>query len=288
MARRGLTRFPILAGLGLCLAASIAGCATRTSPAPSSSASTQPKDWKLTLQAQGDTASTELTLRDRTGLVIGIGPGQAVRAGLSSLTVAVDRLAESDRQLLVSWTGGSCAKRLDMSVDRVGERLILTSGQPPSDGCNELAVTYGFGIFLASPIELTDVVARDDGSSGRSWGVLITGSDGISRPIVVIDETRLSTLAVPIEPAQLPALDRDVIAELVPSGDLAARVLWRSNMCEDRMSVSVGRDAAQLAINVELDRSGHGGACSATHTQGLRLTFADTARWQSVTGAISH
>lgn len=137
----------------------------------------------------------------------------------------------------------------------VAHLLLISTETPPSQGCDSLAVTYGVVLTFSKTPDVSTVIARDLAGSGRSWGLLLAGTDGQSRRVLVIDETRRMSLVMPLDPDDLPAVTSAGFAALGPPADSQALFAWLSQDCHDEMTVNVSRDVSALVLRAELGRT---------------------------------
>src|SRR5687768_6315744 len=265
-------------------AALIARCSISpvpSEPVPTPEPTLTPRAWPIEVIAQGEGTTLEAVVHDWTGLVEAVEPGQSARSGVASLGVQAQPSSDTERGLIVSWSVSRCATSSRIALRRTDGLLSITLAPSAPMDCDLIAVTYGLLVTLSEPVPINQVVVGDDGATGRSWGVIANGSDGLNRAVLVLDETRSSTLVAPGQASNLLGVEAGVAASL--GADRASAVLaWASRNCDDVMNVSASRSGDDLSMTVELSQSANSQACRTAHTQSIAIRFPPNAGWEKV------
>jgi hypothetical protein len=283
--RRQLARLAVVAVTTPLLAA----CSTvfPSSRLPHTPSPTPPvATWRVELVAAAEGTTLDAVVHDETGLVREVQPGQPVREGISSQSLAAQLASGSTRDLIVSWSTSRCATSSQLSFRNAENVLLITLAPLRPVDCDPIAVTYGIAVSLAEALAIRDVVVTDDAPTGRAWGMMVLGSDGRSRPVLVLDQTRASVLVAPLSPPEVPHVATGAAAMLDGSGT-SATLGWASRNCDDVMNVTANREERGLSLIVELTQSAGSQPCAATHTQGIAIRSSPDARWESVQAGLA-
>jgi hypothetical protein len=254
--------------LGLTLAGlAVAGCLGGASPSPSPEPS--PAVWETDITSEGEAIPVRLV--DFTGLVAGVREGDRMPSIFGSQWLLLSQSPDEEPGLVLTLIGSPCEQAFELAVRTVGDHLVVSWVASPRPGCDTIAVSYYLEVDLAQAIEADRLMAHDVNDEGpSSWGFMVPGSDGLSRPMKLVAGRRDLVRATPLDASAFPLVTGDVgVGRPLAPADVIL-VAWASEACEDEMTLSAF-PGQPLEIGLA-DTKGLG--CGGPkHLQGVALTF---------------
>lgn len=247
------------------------------------------RTWTVTVHSSQEQTEAELAVADASGLVTGAKETPQPSFGFGGRSVHLGLLPGDDRTLAVFVAVAGCQRQPSLALSRAENRLLvrLDPGPRAAGGCDAMAVEYGVLLSLSNPVALADLVTQDADADAVTWGVASVGTDGLTRPILIIDRTKRAIDIAPTAPDTI-ALGGDDIAVANPFGDATLTVGWTRDLCETEATLTIDEIGDSLGLSMHLARVEPKTCGLRQIAHAINLQFAFPVPAAAVTSSATH